>query len=246
MDLLWLAGLGAAAGVVGSVTGLGGGVVMVPVLTAAGVPPVTAVSNSLFAVFSNSAASAAVYWRQRRIEYAAGLRLGLMSVPGTAAGALASSEAAPQEFRVMFAALLAASGAYVLLRHRMRPSRASGARAAAATAAASFAAGTVSGFFGVGGGVVFVPLLVVALGLSVRRAAPTSHLILVFASASGAAAHLAMGHPDLLPALYLSAGAAAGGLAGALLSRGIGEGPLRWAVAASVFAAAASMVLLRP
>ena len=68
----------------------------------------------------------------------------------------------------------------------------------------------------------------------------------VVASASGAAAHLAMGHPDLLPALYLSAGAAAGGLAGALLSRGIGEGPLRWAVAASVFAAAASMALLRP
>ena len=246
VELLWLVGLGAAAGAVGSVTGLGGGIVMVPALTAAGVPPVAAVSNSLFAVLASAAGSSAAYWRQRRAEYAAGVRLGLVSAPGTVAGAVASSEAAPAEFRVLFAALLVASGAYVLLRHRLRPSRASGARAVAGTAAASFAAGAVSAFFGVGGGVVFVPLLVVALGMDLRRAAPTSQVILLFAASSGAAAHYAMGHPDVVAAAYLSAGALLGGFAGAAASRGMGEGPLRWAVACSVFAAAASMAFLRP
>ena len=246
MELLWLVGLGAAAGVVGSMTGLGGGIVMVPALAAAGAPPVAAVSNSLFGVLASAAGSSAVYWRQRRIEYSAGVRLGLASAPGTVIGAAASSAAAPDEFRALFAALLVASGAYLALRPRMRPSRARGARAAAGTAAASFAAGAVSSFFGVGGGVVFVPLLVVALGLGVRRAAPTSQVILLFAASSGAAAHYAMGHPDVASAAYLSAGALLGGAAGAAVSRGVSEGPLRWAVAASVLAAAASLVLLRP
>lgn len=246
MELLWLVGLGAAAGVVGSVTGLGGGVVMVPALTALGVPPTAAVSGSLAAVLANSAASASVYWRQRRADYAAGIRLGLMSVPGTAAGALASSQAAPGEFRLLFAALLAACGAYVLLRARLRPSRAGAALVVAASAAASFGAGAVSGFFGVGGGVVFVPLLIIALGFGARRAVPTAHVILLFSASSGSAVHFALGHLDALPALYMASGAAAGGAAGAALSRGLGEGYLRWAVAAAVFAAAASMALLRP
>ena len=54
---LWLIPLGFAAGILGSIVGLGGGIIAVPVMTFAGFPPSLAASNSLFAAFSNSVAS---------------------------------------------------------------------------------------------------------------------------------------------------------------------------------------------
>lgn len=239
-----MAPLGAAAGMLGSMIGLGGGVVVVPALTLMGFPPQLAASNSLFAAFGNAAASAVSYSRQRRIEYAAGARLGLLSVPGTVLGALLSADVTPGAFRIVFACVLAASGAYILLRRGMRPPGWAAARAAPVLAVgASFFAGVVSSFFGVGGGIVFVPLMVAAMGMSMARAAPTSQFALLFASLAGMAAHSALGHPDLAQAGYLAAGAFAGALAGARISARAGEGRLRVLAAAALFAVAAKMAL---
>ena len=49
IENLWLIPLGFAAGVLGSIIGLGGGIIAVPVMTFAGFPPTLAASNSLFA-----------------------------------------------------------------------------------------------------------------------------------------------------------------------------------------------------
>ena len=57
IDQLWLIPLGFAAGVLGSMIGLGGGIIVVPILTFLGIPPTVAASNSLFAALSNSIAS---------------------------------------------------------------------------------------------------------------------------------------------------------------------------------------------
>ncbi len=56
IEELWLIPLGFVAGVLGSMIGLGGGIIVVPVLTFAGFPPTLAASNSLFAAFSNAVA----------------------------------------------------------------------------------------------------------------------------------------------------------------------------------------------
>ncbi len=54
IEELWLIPLGFVAGVLGSIIGLGGGIIIVPVLTFMGFSPTLAVSNSLFAVFSKN------------------------------------------------------------------------------------------------------------------------------------------------------------------------------------------------
>lgn len=239
-------GFGAAVGAIGSMIGLGGGAIIVPVLSALGVPPTAVASSSISAVLANSVASTASYSRQRRIEYRPGVLLGALSVPGAVLGSLITEMAAPAEFHTMFAAVLAGSGVYVVLKSRLgRGARKAPGRASVVLAAGlSFATGIMSGLFGIGGGIVFMPLLVIVLGMEVKKAAPTSQMILLFSSSAGAAAHFALGHADPGPALYLAAGAFAGGVFGARMSRRVREGHLRWAVAAAVFGAAVTMLLI--
>ena len=92
---------------------------------------------------------------------------------------------------------------------------------------ASFFAGINSSLFGIGGGTVFVPLMVIGIGLSMKLAAPTSQFIMMFAAASGMIVHSVLGHPDYLQAGLLSAGAFGGGLVGSKLSLRVSETKLR-------------------
>ena len=243
---LWLAGLAAAAAALGSIVGLGGGVIIVPALTLAGIPPPIAATNSLFAVLANSSSSTISYHRQGRIDYREGLTLGLMAVPGIAVGALASSDISPDQFKFFFAAVIVASAAYMLLRRRAGGREGRRGRAGlvmALAAGASFFAGVLSSLFGVGGGVVFMPLLVVVMGMAAWRAAPTSQFILLFVSSSSLAAHALLGDMNLAHALYMLAGAFAGGMAGARLSRRVRDTYLRVLVAGVLFVVAAKMFM---
>ncbi len=119
IDQLWLVALGFAAGVLGSMIGLGGGIIVVPVLTFLGFSPTAAASNSLFAALSNAIASTISYSRQKRIEYPLGLKLGLLTIPGTILGALISTDTSPYIFKILFGFVLIASAAYIFLRKKI-------------------------------------------------------------------------------------------------------------------------------
>ena len=119
LEELWLIPLGFVAGILGSMIGLGGGIIIVPVLTFVGFSPTLAVSNSLFAVFSNSVASTAIYAKQKRIEISLGWKLGLIAVPGTVLGAFISSDLSPTIFKILFALVLLSSASYIFLKRKI-------------------------------------------------------------------------------------------------------------------------------
>ena len=224
IDQLWLIPLGFAAGMLGSLIGLGGGIIVVPVLTFLGFSPTAAASNSLFVALSNAIASTISYSKQKRIEFSLGIKLGLLSIPGTVLGALISSDVAPGIFKMLFGLVLIASAVYVFLRQKLESKEKKlSVRMMVFAAGASFFAGTISSLFGIGGGVVFVPLMIVGMGMTMKRAAPTSQLILLFTSLSGVVTHSFLGHPDFTQAGFLAIGSFAGGLVGARLSIEIKE-----------------------
>jgi len=228
IEELWLIPLGFAAGLLGSIIGLGGGIIIVPVLTFFGFSPALAASNSIFAVFSNAIASSISYAKQRRIEYSIGLKLGLLSIPGTVVGALISSEITPSLFKILFALILISASVYIFSKRKIEPKKYNISKQIMILAiGASFVAGIMSGLFGVGGGIIFVPLMVIAMGLSMKNAAPTSQFILLFASGSALVTHTLLGHPDFYQALLLATGAFVGGLVGARLSLEIKENSLK-------------------
>ena len=72
------------------------------------------------------------------------------------------------------------------------------------------ATGIFSGLFGVGGGIVLVPMLVLWIGFDERQAAATSLLAIVIAASAGAAAQLLYGNVHLVAALTVGIPAVGG------------------------------------
>ena len=85
------------------------------------------------------------------------------------------------------------------------------------------AAGVFSGLFGIGGGTIIVPLLVLWLGYGEREATGTSLAAIVVIAGVGAALHGAYGNVDPLKALIVGAPAVGGVIVGAAAQQRLSE-----------------------
>ncbi|HEY9406248.1 MAG TPA: sulfite exporter TauE/SafE family protein [Nitrososphaera sp.] len=220
--LTFLLVVGLGAGTLGSMLGVGGGIIMVPALTFLNVPPTQAASTSLIAVMATSISSTIEYSRQKRINYGLGLQMAACAIPGGVLGAVLSEYLLQDTFKLYFGIFLILTGLYILYRNSVLKDRQVKRRSLALQAgvfAASFGAGIISSLFGVGGGIIFVPAMLLVLGLTMYRAAPTSQFTLMMTAIAGVFTHSALGHPDYLQAIVLSIGAFVGAQIGARLSR---------------------------
>ena len=109
-------------------------------------------------------------------------------------------------------------------------------------AAIATAAGAFSGLFGVGGGTIIVPLLVLWLGYDHREATGTSLAAIAVIGALAAAVHAAYGNVDLWNGLLIAAPAIAGVLAGTALQQRISERAVAGAFVVLLVASAAVLV----
>jgi hypothetical protein len=109
-------------------------------------------------------------------------------------------------------------------------------------AAIATAAGAFSALFGVGGGTIIVPLLVLWLGYGQREATGTSLAAIAVIGAVAAAAHAAYGNVDLWNGLLVAAPAVAGVLVGTALQQRISERAVAGAFVVLLLASAAVLV----
>ena len=104
------------------------------------------------------------------------------------------------------------------------------------------AAGAFSALFGVGGGAIIVPLLILWLGYEHREATGTSLAAIAIIGALAAAAHAAYGNINLEDGLLVAAPAVAGVLAGTALQQRISERAVAGAFVVLLVASAAVLV----
>jgi uncharacterized membrane protein YfcA len=105
--------------------------------------------------------------------------------------------------------------------------------------------GVLSGLFGVGGGFVIVPALVLYSGMAIHRAVGTSLLVITLVSASGVASHLVAGREiPVDTTLYFVVGGVMGMFVGIWTSRFL-SGPVLQRVFAVAIVAVAMFVILR-
>jgi len=238
--------VGLVAGTLGSMLGVGGGIIMVPALTFLNISPTQAASTSLIAVMSTSASSTIEYSRQKRINYALGLEMAAFAIPGGVIGAVLSEYLFEDSFKLYFGILLILTGLYIFYKNSVLKDRHVKRRSLPLQVAifgASFGAGIISSLFGVGGGIIFVPAMLLVLGLTMHKAAPTSQLTLLMTAIAGVFTHSALGHPDYLEAILLSAGAFAGAQIGARVSRITKDTLLQGLLAAVLMAVAVIFIL---
>jgi uncharacterized membrane protein YfcA len=110
-------------------------------------------------------------------------------------------------------------------------------------AAIATAAGAFSGLFGVGGGTIIVPLLVLWMGYGHREATGTSLAAIGVIGALAAAAHAAYGNVDLAKGLLVAAPAIGGVVAGTALQQRISERAVAGAFVVLLVVSAAILVI---
>lgn len=222
VELLELFGIGLGSGALGTLLGVGGGVVLVPALALVlGVPLRLAVPASLVCIVATSVAGSIVHLRRHRVAIRLAVDLEWFTVMGAVTGGLVAALVPSGPLFFLFALMVAATA--VRLWPRKTPAQEDAEAAArpmrmGAARVASVGAGLVSSLLGVGGGIFKVPIMKLLLGLPFDRAAATSTYMIGITTAAGALVYIVRGDvhygitaTTMLGTLVGSAGAAAVG-----------------------------------
>lgn len=228
--------IGGVAGTLGSLVGLGGGFVIVPLMTFLyGVPSRFVAGTSTAVIVINALASSLVYRKQRRIDVRSGLAFAAASVPGAFVGARISTVLPARQFDLWFGILMICVSLLLLfkpaeIKRPLFPPTTTRTLVDASGnthtyrfnlwfgVAASFFVGFLSSLFGIGGGVVMVPTMVLLLGFPAHIAVATSMFNVLVSSVVGAVSHAFEGNILWIDAAFLAIGAWVGGQLGPRLS----------------------------
>lgn len=220
--LLMIAG-GFAAGVFGSLLGLGGGILIVPLLTLVfNLPLRDAVGVSLACVVATSAAAAGTYLGRKAADLRLAMFLEMFTAGGAIAGGLIAFALDEQLLAALFAVLLVYVAA-TMVRRALRPAAAESPAPDAPIeprnlplgAVGGVLSGVISALLGVGGGATMVPLMHLGMGLPLRVATATSTLILGVTAAASGMVYLVRGGIDPYVLGPTAAGVVAGAFVGA-------------------------------
>ncbi|HEX9375418.1 MAG TPA: sulfite exporter TauE/SafE family protein [Actinomycetota bacterium] len=247
LELGLLIATGAVAGALGALLGIGGGIFVVPVLVLGFHEPAqVAVAASLAAVVATSSTASSVYVERGLTNMRLGLTLELATTAGAISGGLTAA-VIPEDAVLWTFAGFAGFVAVLMLRREPRKgagSRRTGreggedvGRLGGVTRdpvtgetrtysvgrvplglGASFVAGNVSGLLGVGGGILKVPVMSIAMGVPLRVAAATSNLMIGATAAASLVIYLQRGFLFPLVAAPVALGVTAGALLGTRLS----------------------------
>ena len=231
--------------------GAGGSTVTVPILVyVLGEGVGTAAVTSLLIVGVTAASGAFAHVRSGTVRLPTAAALSVASAAGSWPGSLLRASIGSRAYLLAFAALLAFGSAVVWRRPaeaRDRRARecvlAPEVRSCAKLGAAGIALGFLTGFFGIGGGFLIVPVLLVVLAFPMRDAVGTSLVVVAAASAMALAASVGRSAIDWSVALPFAAAGVVGSSMGRRMAARLNEVLLRRAFAAALAALALFLVV---
>ena len=229
--LLGLVGLGAGAGLLGALLGIGGGLLITPLLTLLfGIPIEQAIAASLVAIIATSSVAASYYVQERLSDIRLGMVLELATTLGAISGALAAGLLSRRWLTLIFSLFLLYAGS-TLLRRALKPTPGEEdltdyqVRRLPLGMGISYLAGNISGLLGVGGGPVKVPMMYLLMGVPLKVATATSNFMIGVTAAASAFIYYLRG--DVL--VHITAPVVVGVFLGSLAgSRIFPRVPTRW------------------
>ena len=181
--------IGLLAGVLAGLFGVGGGFLMVPLYIAwLHIDQKKAHATSLGAVFPIAIAGAIGYATTDHVDWQSGAYLLFGSFFGAMYGAKLLHTISLRKLQLVFGLLLIMSAARLLW--SAQPTQfVDGLVGHVLLVLVGLFAGTMSGLLGIGGGIIMVPAMIIAAGLTAVEARGTSLAVIVGSSISGAISH---------------------------------------------------------
>jgi uncharacterized membrane protein YfcA len=224
--------------VVFSMLGLGGGVLYTPLQVWLGIDFHQAATTSLFLIMVTSLSASLVFHKAGKIDWPLAIVLETVTAAGAFGGGLMSAWLSGATLSILFAVVVALAALFMIRPLKERPTdpegpsgffrwrRTMGKRSYRVNLAIalpiSVAAGFLSALMGVGGGVLKVPMMVLALGIPADIAVGSSAFMVGLTASSGFAGHLLNGHWNWRLSLILAGAVFVGGQIGSRLSIHLG------------------------
>ncbi len=232
--------IGLVSGVLSGMFGVGGGFTTTPLLRFfTDAPALIAVATPLVSMIPTTLVGAATHLRARNVDVSTALRVGVVGGVAAIFGAQATRWVGGSVVLVVTGVVLIASAIEMFARSRTSTAPQGDEAASesvptpparptlAACAVSGLIAGAGSGFLGVGGGFILVPLFVGWFRFPMKRAIGTSLLSIAVISTPALISHVLLGNIDFRLGLMLAIGAVPGGWIGARIALGSQESALR-------------------
>ncbi len=179
-----------------SMLGLGGAMLYVPLFHIFGFDfKAVAIPTALLLNMISTVSASSVYLRSKMVDVKGAVPLIVSAFIGAPVGAYLTKMVPTGVLILLFAIFMVFVGGRMLFTAD-RPEQAGAAEARnrfLLIGTGGFIIGLIAGLLGVGGGFLFVPLML-AIGYPAKRAAATSSFVVIFSSFSGFAGHVAAGH----------------------------------------------------
>lgn len=245
--------IGIAAAFTGSLVGLGGGAILVPSLLVlnqyseafAWATPQTIVGLSLIVMIFTAWSSASSYYKAGRVDVQSGLWFLLGSIPGGIIGSWLNQFFDTDAFFIYFGVMMIIISLLFLLKRREPSEKLTAGKSLSRTFTLdgkthtytiaivpaffiSLLVGMISGLFGLGGGSIMVPAMILLFGFPAHIATATSMFMIFFVSIIGAGTHVVLGHIVWEYVLFFIPGAWIGGKLGAMVNQQLNSRALEW------------------
>lgn len=215
--------LGFSVGTFGAMVGIGGGILLVPILLVLfpGVEPPVITSMSLTAVILNAVSATTGYRRRRWQDARTGFVLIAAAVPAAVGGAFLTRSVDRGGFELIFGIALVLGAVYLAARGRNLPALTEPSAIGShrhivdrdgntyvyrvrESLAGGIAVGSgfISGFFGIGGGIINVPIMMLVLKMPAKMSIATSQMPLMVASFSAVLVHFVSAYGNWTPWVF--------------------------------------------
>ncbi|WP_332695820.1 sulfite exporter TauE/SafE family protein [Halalkalibacter lacteus] len=234
--------VGLLGGTLGSLMGLGGGIVVVPALLMLAslgfldITPQVAVGTSLLIMIFTGVSATLSYMKQKKVDYKSGLLFFSASGPGAIVGTWLNRGFDTNSFQIYLGFFILFVSFVLFIRNRLSPLSRSGKGIERISTdengdvytygyrvfpvlILSFVVGMLSGLFGIGGGSLLVPAMIVLFAFPPHLAVATSMFIILLSAIVGSISHIIQCNVNWMYAVALIPGAWFGGTLGAAINR---------------------------
>ncbi len=249
MDLVLLFSLGVIAGTIGSLVGLGGGIIIVPSLLYLqsldilnySLEHQDIVGISLMAIIFTALSSTISNYKNKRVDIKSGLIFFIGVGPAVILGSIASEHIDERQFYILFGLLMLLTTYLLTIKDKIKPVNlkwnvirhyeSNGIQYEYGYniyfgIIISGVAGFLAGLFGIGGGSILVPMMIILFKFPVHVATATSMFIILMSSSVGSVSHILLGNIIISYVIFIGIGAYIGGKIGPFISSKVSSSSL--------------------